>query len=77
MIANGEIGPFDQRISQVAREVGVLKIRFVIRPGREYDDARIFVVLGGELGEHLLHRAEERSQTKNLTVAEHIGQRAG
>ena len=40
VVADREILPFNQRITQIARKIGVFEIGFVVRPRRQQNDQR-------------------------------------
>ena len=48
-IANGQIVAVNKRVAEIAREIGVLEISFVVRAGSEQDDSRILAVGGRTL----------------------------
>ena len=39
VVAHGQILSLDQHVAEVTRQIGLLKISFVVRAGREHDDA--------------------------------------
>ena len=46
-VAHRQVAALDQREAEVAREVGVLEVGLVVRPGREQHDARVVAVCRG------------------------------
>ena len=41
VVAHGQVLALDEHVAEVAREIGLLEIGFVVRAGREHDDAGI------------------------------------
>ena len=71
--AHRQILPFDQRVAEVARQVGMLEIGFVVRPRRQQHDMRRLVALDrGERRQALLLVAEEIGDMLDAQVAEHF-----
>ncbi len=73
--AHRQILAFDQRIAEIAGQVGVLEVGLVVRAGREQDDQRGSPVasLGSPLRQTVLQRAEERRQVLYAEFAEFFG----
>ena len=58
VVADGQVLAFDQQKAEIAREIGVLEIGLVHRPGRQHADRRI--VAAAERRQLGLERLEER-----------------
>ena len=69
--AHGEIVAFDQRHAELAREVGVLEIGFVVGAGREDDGERRLVARGVEHA--FAQRAEESAHAAHRHVGNGLG----
>ena len=76
VVAHQEVGSLDQHVAQVAGEIRLLEIRFVVRAGREHHDAARVLMAGHKVRERVLHVAEESGQAMNVIVAEGFGQDA-
>ena len=48
VVAHRQVAALDQRVAEVAGQVGVLEIGLVVRPRREQDDARVVAVVRGD-----------------------------
>ncbi len=77
IVAHGEIGAFDQRESQILRQIRLLEIRLVVRSWRQQRDMRPSLIARRVRREHLTERVEERRQTLHLHVAKGIREHAG
>ena len=75
-VAHRQVAAFDQREAQIAREVRMLEVRFVVRPGRQQHDPGLVVRLRRQRHQRVALSAEERRQPLNLAVAERFGQAA-
>ena len=63
-VAHREIRSLDQRESEISRQIRVLEVGLVVRPGREQHDARI--VTFGECDERFALRAEEWRKAQDI-----------
>ena len=72
LAAHGEVAALHQREAQVARQVGMLEIGFVVGPGREQHDARIGTGRGA-LAQAVEQRAVSGGQVLHRHLAEGIG----
>ena len=75
-ITHRQVAAFDQGEAQIAREVRMLEVRFVVRPGRQQHDPGLVSRLRRHRPERVALSAEERRQPVNLTIAERFGQAA-
>jgi hypothetical protein len=71
-VAHREIVAFDQLEPEVARQVGVLEVRFVIRAGGEQHRV---AAAAGEPGHRLAEVAEERGEPLHAELVEELGKR--
>ena len=75
-----QILPLDQREAEVARQIGMFKIGFVIRAGREQHDQRRLLAAGHftrrPLRQTILQGAEEIRQMLHAQIAELLGEGA-
>ena len=71
--AHRQIAAFDQRQAQVAREVGVLEVGLVVRPGREQRDVRVLAGRAGGL-DALDEAAVSGRQAAHVHALEGIGE---
>jgi len=72
LVAHGEVVAFDQVQAQVARQVGVFKVRFVVGAGGEQGDA-CFVAFGAQPHQALHQRLVAGRQA----LYPHVGKRLG
>ena len=75
VVAHGEVVALDERDAEVAREIGVLEVGLVVRPGREQHDARP-AGRRRELDQRVAERLEEAGEPLDVEVAERLGQDA-
>ena len=75
VVAHGQILALDQQEAEIAREIGVLEIGLVHRPGREQADAHVVVAV--ERGKLALERLEERRHALHVGGAVDVGHGAG
>ena len=69
-VAHHQVGAFDQRKSQVARQIGVLEIGFVVGPRGQQHDQRRAIALRRVLRQRVAQRGEEAGQVLDAQVAE-------
>ena len=75
-IAHGEVVAFDQGEAEIAREVRVLEIGFVVRSrGQQHDQGR-FVVVRRPVREAIAQRREETRKVLHLEIAEQVREHA-
>ena len=75
--AHRQILPLDHRKAQIARQISVFKIGFVVRPWRQQHDMRTFAGIGRRpVFETFLHLPEKRSEMLRLHVAEQFRKHA-
>ena len=71
IVAHDQVLALDQQQAEIAREIGVLEIGFVHRPGRQQTDARVVLpVIFEQLG---LKRLEERRDAFDVGFAIDVG----
>jgi len=67
----------DQRVAQIARQIGMLEIGFVVRPRRQQHHMRLFVAFERrERREAILLATEKVGDMLDMQVAEHLGEDA-
>ena len=76
VVAHGQILALDKLVAEIAREIGLFKIGFVVRPRREQHDARIVRIRRRELRERFLHLAKKSGQPVHLAIAKRLRQGA-
>ena len=77
VVADGEVAALDEGVAEIAGEVGVLEVGFVVGAGGEQDDAGVVAVVGGEGFEGVAQGAEEGGKAADAAVTEDIGEGAG
>ncbi len=68
-VAHGQIGAARERVAEVAREVRVLEVRFIERPGRQEHDARLGVPPRRDGREARAQVLEEEREPVHVRVA--------
>ena len=71
VVAHRQVLALDQQEAEIAREIGVLEIGFVQRPGRQHADRRI--VAAAERRQIRLQRLEERRDALDLQLPIDVG----
>jgi hypothetical protein len=71
-----QVLPFDQREAEIAGEVGVFEVGFVVGARRQQHDQRRLVAVRCPMRQAVLQFAEERSQVLDVQVAELFGKEA-
>ena len=66
--------PLDEGVAEIAREVGLLEIRLVVRPRREHDHARLFRAPRCQRGERGLHLPEVARDALDAAISKRLGQ---
>ena len=76
VVAHGEVAPLDERVAEIAGQVGVLEIGAARRAGALQRDPRR-VAARGEAAEHLPQGDEERREPLHVAVLEHSRKQTG
>jgi hypothetical protein len=74
--AHRQVLSFDQGKTEIARQIGVFEVGFVVGSRRQQDDQRRFAGTRGPMGETVLKLAEERGEMLDVQVAELLGKNA-
>ena len=74
--AHRQVLSFDQGKTEIARQIGVFEVGFVVGARRQQDDQRRFAGTRGPVGETVLQLAEERGEMLDVQVAELLGKNA-
>ena len=76
-VADGQVGPFDQREAEVPRQIRVLEVGFVERPGSQQHHARMIAPARWRQGhQSVAIGPEECAEPLHATVAEGLRQAA-
>ena len=73
-VAHGQIAALHQREAKIARHVGVLEIRLVVRAGRQQHDVRIVPAAGRQRPQRVTAQLIERRQPLHVAVAKLLRQ---
>ena len=76
LVAHRQVAALDQGVAEVARQIGVLEVGFVIRSGGQQHDARVVAVARCHVVQRLPQGGKVRRQPLHLAVAQHLGQDA-
>ena len=76
IVAHGQILSLNEHIAKVTRKVSLLEIGFVVRAGREHDDARLVGLTRRKLRERILRGEKKSGDAVNMIVAKCFRQNA-
>ena len=72
IVAHREVLSLDEHVAEIAREISLLEISFVVRAGREHDDARIFRLARRDARERILDVAKITGEPMDVDCRETI-----